>query len=105
MEQQPNSTRDRHRTADPVITGMGLVSPLGLGIEDHVRALQENRSAIGKLTRFDPPEQAPELVGEVPEFDVENYVLTPKAYLDRSSELMFAALSLALSDLRKVVDW
>ncbi|HJW88966.1 MAG TPA: beta-ketoacyl synthase N-terminal-like domain-containing protein, partial [Dehalococcoidia bacterium] len=37
-----------------VITGMGAVTPLGIGVEPSWQALREGRSGIGPVTFFDP---------------------------------------------------
>ncbi len=90
----------RTETARPVATvaGIGIVTPFGLGIEANTAGISNGTPVTGEMTLFDPPEGAPEMVGEAPHFEIDDYVLSPKAYLDRSSELMFVAFSLALAD-------
>lgn len=81
---------------DPiVITGLGLLSPLGVGTEETVAALREGASAVMPCARFAPPDCVSPLCGEVPAFRMEDFLATPKAYLDRNSELLLAAASLA----------
>src|SRR3954467_3719472 len=67
--------------SDPiVVTGMGAVSPLGVGVAENWRALMESRSGIGLNTRFDTTEFACKIAGQVPGkeqpggFDAANYV-------------------------------
>lgn len=52
---------------DPiVITGMGAVSPLGVGVATNWQALMDGRSGIGLNTRFDTTEFACKIAGQVP---------------------------------------
>ena len=52
---------------DPiVITGMGAVSPLGIGVEANWRALMEGKSGIVMNDRFDVTEFAAKIAGLVP---------------------------------------
>jgi len=37
-----------------VVTGMGMVSPLGTGVEKSWQALLQGKSGVGKITKFDP---------------------------------------------------
>jgi 3-oxoacyl-[acyl-carrier-protein] synthase II len=59
-----------------VITGLGVVSPIGMGIDAFWTALTEGRSGIRRITRFDPSPFASQIAGEVPDFD-------PLAHLPR----------------------
>ncbi len=52
-----------------VVTGIGLVTPLGLDIETNWKALCEGVSGIGPITRFDASDYASRIAGEVPGFD------------------------------------
>ncbi len=79
-----------------VITGIGLLSPLGIGIEETAAALREGESALLPCNRFTPPAGVSPLCGEVPAFRIEDFLATPKAYLDRNSELLLAATGMAL---------
>lgn len=82
---------------DPiVITGLGILSPLGIGCEETAAALREGESAVMPCSRFAPPAGVSPLCGEVPAFRVEEYLNAPKAYLDRQSELFLAACGMAL---------
>jgi 3-oxoacyl-[acyl-carrier-protein] synthase II len=78
-----------------VITGIGPVCAIGIGRDAFGVALRERRSGIGPVTAFEAPGRQ---AGEVKNFSVADYLESPKNYLDRSSELAFAALSLALED-------
>jgi 3-oxoacyl-[acyl-carrier-protein] synthase II len=57
-----------------VVTGVGLVSPLGIGTEANWTALCEGRSGIGPITRFDASQHACRIAGEVKGFDPLQFV-------------------------------
>ena len=58
---------------DPiVITGMGAVSPLGVGVAANWQALMDGRSGIGLNTRFDTTDFACKIAGQVPDKDAPN---------------------------------
>jgi 3-oxoacyl-[acyl-carrier-protein] synthase II len=52
-----------------VVTGIGLVSPLGIGTEVNWRALTTGQSGIHRITHFDPSGFASQIAGEVKNFD------------------------------------
>jgi 3-oxoacyl-[acyl-carrier-protein] synthase II len=52
-----------------VVTGVGLVSPLGIGTEANWEALCAGRSGIGSITRFDAAQFSARIAGEVRGFD------------------------------------
>lgn len=56
-----------------VITGMGVVSPIGNNVEEVWDALHEGRCGIGKVTHFDTSEFRAKLAGEVKDLDMEQY--------------------------------
>jgi len=51
------------------VTGLGLISPLGSGVEASWSGAKEGRSGIGPITRFDPAPFAVRIAGEVKGFD------------------------------------
>ncbi len=59
-----------------VVTGLGLVTPLGTGVKKTWEALVDGRSGIGPITKFDAAAFDCKIAGEVKDFD-------PEAYLDR----------------------
>jgi 3-oxoacyl-[acyl-carrier-protein] synthase II len=56
------------------VTGVGLVSPLGIGNEDNWNALVAGKSGVGPITRFDATGFACRIAGEVKGFDPSLYV-------------------------------
>lgn len=82
-----------------VVTGIGAVTPIGVGKADLWKAVQSGRSAIAPLTRFDANGFRSQLAAEVTNFDVTNYVEERQSRrLDRFSAFTVAAGMLALQD-------
>jgi 3-oxoacyl-[acyl-carrier-protein] synthase II len=84
-----------------VITGLGIVSPIGTGVEAFWRAAREGRSGIGRPTLFDASKLPPEcqVVGEVRDFDPRNWMSTPHyKKAARFSQFAVAASKLAVND-------
>jgi 3-oxoacyl-[acyl-carrier-protein] synthase II len=57
-----------------VVTGMGVISPVGNTVEDFWSALCSGTSGITRITRFDPTEFRTQIAGEVKGFDPERYM-------------------------------
>jgi 3-oxoacyl-[acyl-carrier-protein] synthase II len=58
-----------------VVTGLGIVSPLGLGVSENETALFEGRSGVDLIQTFTPEESFPvKIAGEVRGFDPESYI-------------------------------
>jgi 3-oxoacyl-[acyl-carrier-protein] synthase II len=58
---------DRDRRV--VVTGLGLISPLGTGVEKNWEALMAGRSGIVPITRFDTTDFPTKIAGEIPDFN------------------------------------
>lgn len=82
-----------------VVTGVGLVTPVGIGVEESWKGLIEGRSGIRKLTRFDASAFATQIAGEVEGFNPEDYI-EPKEIkkMDRFIHLAIAASDMAVKD-------
>lgn len=57
-----------------VVTGLGIVSPLGLDVATNWSALMAGQSGITRITRFDASGFASQIAGEVKGFDVTQYI-------------------------------
>lgn len=57
-----------------VVTGLGIVSPLGLDVATNWSALMAGQSGITRITRFDASAFASQIAGEVKGFDVTQYI-------------------------------
>ena len=57
-----------------VVTGLGMVTPLGIGITDTWNALCQGQSGIGSITRFDTTNFPVRIAGEVKGFDPAQYI-------------------------------
>ncbi|MEJ2235014.1 MAG: beta-ketoacyl-[acyl-carrier-protein] synthase II [Syntrophobacterales bacterium] len=57
-----------------VVTGLGLVTPVGIGVEETWSALVAGKSGITPITRFDATGMATQIAGEVKGFKAEDYV-------------------------------
>ncbi|MBI4823143.1 MAG: beta-ketoacyl-ACP synthase II [Nitrospirae bacterium] len=57
-----------------VVTGIGLISPLGIGTQETWDALLEGKSGIGKITHFDTSLFACQIAGEVKGFSPEDFI-------------------------------
>ncbi|MCX7832353.1 MAG: beta-ketoacyl-ACP synthase II [Actinobacteria bacterium] len=81
-----------------VITGLGVVSPIGVGVENFYKSLIEGRSGISFITRFDASNFPVKIAGEVKE-DLSDYVSQKESKrLDLFSIFALAAAELALKD-------
>jgi 3-oxoacyl-[acyl-carrier-protein] synthase II len=57
-----------------VVTGLGLVTPLGTGVEKTWNALCAGESGIRRITRFDPTGYDAQIAGEVTDFDPARFI-------------------------------
>ena len=57
-----------------VVTGLGLVTPLGTGVEKTWAALCAGQSGIGRITKFDPAAYDAQIAGEVRDFDPGQFI-------------------------------
>ncbi len=57
-----------------VITGLGIVSPVGVGVAHAWQSIVDGKSGIARITRFDATRFASQIAGEVRGFDVTQYL-------------------------------
>jgi len=62
-----------------VITGLGMISPVGNTVETGWDAILKGQSGITRITRFDPSLFAAQIAGEVKGFNVEDYISAKEA--------------------------
>jgi 3-oxoacyl-[acyl-carrier-protein] synthase II len=62
-----------------VVTGLGIVSPVGNTVREAWDSVLAGRSGIARITRFDPARLASQIAGEVKGFDVTQYVSAKEA--------------------------
>jgi len=87
-----------------VITGIGLVSPLGIGRADAWAAALAGSSGAGPVTHFDASAHGSQIAFEVKGFDPLSYIDRRAARrMDRSSQLAVAAAGLAIEDAGLVI--
>jgi 3-oxoacyl-[acyl-carrier-protein] synthase II len=83
-----------------VITGIGAVSPNGIGRECFWQATRNGVSGVRRITRFDPTGYVVQVAGEVPdEFDEKKYVeVKDRPHVSRAVPLAVASVGEALED-------
>ena len=82
-----------------VVTGVGLVTPLGTGVEKTWSALCAGKSGIGPITRFDASEVGVNIAAEVKDFQVEDHIDKKVAkHLDLFVQYAVAAAGEALKN-------
>jgi len=76
-----------------VVTGLGIVSPLGIGLDANWAAITAGRGGIGRITRFDTTGYPSTIAGEVKDFDVTAFGVSEKEArrMDRFIQLGMAA--------------
>ncbi|OIN94805.1 MAG: beta-ketoacyl-[acyl-carrier-protein] synthase II [Deltaproteobacteria bacterium CG1_02_45_11] len=88
-----------------VITGLGLVTPLGIGVNETWTALCNGKSGIGEITRFDTSNFPTKIAGEVKDFHPEDF-LPPKEVKRTQLFIAYAvaATRMAMEDSGLVID-
>ena len=88
-----------------VITGMGVVSPLGIGLEKNWEAVCRGKSGIGPLTRFDASEFTAQIAGEVKGFNPEDFIDKKEVKkMDIFIQYALAAGTQAIQDAQLKID-
>ncbi|MBW2452627.1 MAG: beta-ketoacyl-ACP synthase II [Deltaproteobacteria bacterium] len=82
-----------------VVTGLGIVSPLGCGLEKNWSAVTNGQSGIRPITRFDASDFPVKFAGEVPDFDTDLYIDKKEARkMDIFIHYALAAAEMAMVD-------
>lgn len=82
-----------------VITGLGAITPIGIGKDAFWQGLQEGKNGIGRTTRFDASNCAAQIAGEVKDFEPSAYIDKKEARrMDRFAQFAVAAAKMAFED-------
>jgi 3-oxoacyl-[acyl-carrier-protein] synthase II len=93
---------DRRRV---VVTGVGLVTPLGTGVEKNWSALVAGRSGVGPITRFDCHDFPSRIAGEVRDFAPEDFIERREIKkMDPFIQYAFACAEMALGQSGLTID-
>ena len=81
-----------------VITGMGVIAPNGIGIDNFWDTLAHGRSGVRKITCFDASSYPSKIAAEIDEFDATTYI-NPKSArrMDRFAQFAVSCSGMALS--------
>jgi 3-oxoacyl-[acyl-carrier-protein] synthase II len=83
-----------------VVTGLGLVSPLGVGVDLNWRRLTAGESGLARITHFDPSDMSCQVAGQVPrgkgpgELNLDDYI-EPKEQKKMDNFIYFALVAAA----------
>ncbi|MGD0228891.1 MAG: beta-ketoacyl-ACP synthase II [Syntrophorhabdales bacterium] len=84
-----------------VITGFGLTTPLGVGVDNVWRKILDGQSGIGAITRFDASRHDTRIAGEVKGFKPEDYASVKELRrMDLFIQYALAATKIAMEDAR-----
>jgi len=83
-----------------VITGIGVISPLGNDLESTWGAMKEGKSGIGRVEQIDPTPYPTQIAGEVKDFDPKLFFNNPKdaRRADRYTQFGIAASRMAIQN-------
>ncbi len=88
-----------------VVTGLGAVTPIGIGKENFWNALIAGQNGIRKITSFDDAQVSVQIAGEVPDFDPVQFIDKKELKrMDRFTQFALAAARLALEDAKLDVE-
>ena len=85
-----------------VVTGMGMVTPLGRDLESTWQALLAGRSGVGPITLFDAETFPTRIAAEVRDFDLAGYIANAARWEEysRNTQFALAAAQMAVADSR-----
>src|SRR3972149_5776569 len=85
-----------------VVTGIGMVTPLGNSVEETWEGMRHGRSGVDRITRFDASTFPTKIAGEVKQFDLSRFVERPERfqYSGPNSRFALAAAQMAMRDSR-----
>ena len=84
-----------------VITGLGVISSIGIGWKEFWDSLQQGKSGITPISSVDTSNHFTHLGGEIKNFKPEEFIEKERAsFLSRATQLAFAAAKLAVADAK-----
>lgn len=88
-----------------VVTGVGAMTPLGLGVDTYWSGVKEGRSGVRLIQNFDASDLAIKIAGEVPDFVAKDHMDAKAARrMDRFSQFGVAAAREALANANFTID-
>ena len=88
-----------------VVTGLGAVSPIGIGKENFWNALINGTNGIGRITLFDATDYTSQIAGEVLDFEPAQFIDKKEIKrMDRYTQFALAATKLAFDDAKLDAD-
>ena len=83
-----------------VITGMGVVSPIGIGVKQFTAALFAGENGVDRITHFDPSSYRSQIAGEAKDFDPSRYFSSKEAkHMDRFTQFGMVAAQEAIQEV------
>jgi len=94
-----NYMLDSSKNKRIVVTGIGLISPLGCTVHEYWEGLVSGKSGIRRITQFDASNFPSQIAGEIPDFNPRHYMDKKDARrMPRSAQIALAASQLAIQD-------
>jgi len=82
-----------------VITGIGIITPIGIGKDEFLSSIKNGKSGVGQITAFDASGFTTRIAAEVKNFVPENYIDKKKVRrMDRFCQFGFSAAKMAVED-------
>ncbi len=84
-----------------VITGCGVISPIGIGLDDFWNSLVNGKTGVSTIASFDASQFSTQIAAEVKNFEPEKYIDKKKIRkMDRFTQFGFAAAKMAIEDAK-----
>ena len=88
-----------------VLTGLGAITPIGIGKETFWNALVEGKNGIGRITHFDPTDYPSQIAAEVNDFNPDDFMdKKDSKRMDHYTQFSLAASKLAVADAKLDLD-
>jgi len=88
-----------------VITGIGIVSPIGIGKDAFMDGLLKAKNGVHRITFFDPSDLPSQMAGEINDFDPSKYMdHKTVSHTARASQMAIAGTKMALEDAQLILE-